>query len=381
MSKNLSNTAANFAALKMRAKKRIPAYAFEYLSGGCNDNLALEKNRLALDRVELEPRYLDGSPMSGTETSLLGDTWRYPFGIAPLGLGGIVWPGAAEAHASAAKALDIPYVLSTLATTSLETAAQRAGKNFWFQLYPPKDKVIRDDLIKRALAVNCRHLVVTIDVPVAGRRPKDVQNGLAIPPRIDIRTLWQSAIKPHWSAKTVMHGLPRFESVMPYVNQDASLAEVAEYIRVQLKAVVDENLLRDIRKDWPHYLIVKGVTTVRDARIAVDAGADAIVVSNHGGRQLDAARSSIDQLTTIAEAMSGNTVVMADSGVESGVDIARFLARGAKMVFSGRAFMYGVGAFGAPGALHAGELLATELEQVLAQLRCSTPAELGERLS
>lgn len=381
MPKNLSNSAANIAALKARAKKRIPAFAFDYLAGGCNDNLALAKNRHSLDSVALEPRYLDGDGLTGTETSLLGHAWRYPFGIAPLGLGGIIWPGAAEAHARAAKELNIPYVLSTLATTSLEKAVQLADGNCWFQLYPPKDISIRNDLIKRAQDAGCRHLVVTVDVPVAGRRPKDIQNGLAIPPRIDLHSLWQSALRPRWSVETLIHGLPRFESIMPYVDKTASLAEVADYIRIQLKAVVDEKLLREIRRDWPHHLIVKGISTVRDAQIAVDAGADALIVSNHGGRQLDAAIPAIDQLSGIVDSIGDNAVVMADSGVESGVDIARFLARGAQMVFCGRAFMYGVGAFGAPGALHSGEILAAELEQVLAQLRCASPAQLKERLS
>jgi len=380
MSISFSKQAASIGQLKRLTKKRIPAFAWEYLTGGCNNDLAVQRNREALDQVLLQPHYLDGQVPVTTESFLLGTSFSTPLGVAPLGLGGIVWPAAAEAHAAAAKTLGIPYVLSTLATTTIETAADLAGDSFWFQLYPPKDEAIRQDLMRRAADAGCRHLVVTIDVPVAGRRPRDIQNGLAIPPRIDVRSVLQALCRPRWSAATVRAGLPQFASIMPYVDRGASLADIADYIRVQLKAVVDQHLLRTIREHWPHKLIVKGVLNPADARLAVACGADAIIVSNHGGRQLDAAVSSIERLPAIVAAVGQQTTIMVDSGVESGVDIARFVATGAQMVFAGRAFMYGVGALGPAGALHAGQILCAEFEQVLAQLRCATPGDLPQHL-
>ncbi|MBX2824967.1 MAG: alpha-hydroxy-acid oxidizing protein [Gammaproteobacteria bacterium] len=380
MSTQLTNRAASIDSLQRLAKKRIPGFAWEYLSGGCNHDVAVQRNRSALDQVLLEPHYLDGQTLVSTSVDLLGTNYSAPLGVAPLGLGGIIWPHAAEAHAEAARSLGIPYVLSTLATTSIETAAKCAGESLWFQLYPPKDETIRADLIQRALAVGCRHLVVTIDVPVAGRRPRDMQNGLAIPPRIDARSVFQAACRPAWSVATLRAGLPQFASIMPYVDPGASLSEIADYIRIQLKAVVDRKLLQTIRESWPHQLIVKGILNPADARIAVECGADAIIVSNHGGRQLDAAVATIDRLPHIIETVGEKTTVMVDSGVESGVDIARFIASGAALVFSGRAFMYGVGAFGPAGAVHAGQLLCSEFEQVMSQLRCATPAELSKHL-
>jgi len=228
----------------------------------------------------------------------------------------------------------------------------------------------------RAEAVNCTHLVVTIDVPAAGRRPKDIRNGLAVPPKISLNSIAQTMARPAWAMATARQGMPQFASMMPYMKDVSNLREVANYIRTTLKDVVDFPMLQQLREQWTGKLIVKGVLSVADAQKALEAGADAIIVSNHGGRQLDAARPSVTALEEIVAALGDKIVVMVDSGVESGPDIARFLAQGAKMVFAGRAFMYGVGAFGQPGAAHSIELLRSELLQVMEQLRCPTPAGL-----
>ena len=373
---HLKKTTACVADLKQRAKRRIPGFAFDYVEGGCNSEVAVRGNRAALDAVKLRADYLTPYIAPNLSTELLGQIYSAPFGIAPLGLTGIVWPNATLFHASAAKQANIPFVLSTLSTNSIEQAAEHAEENFWFQLYPPSDLSIRADLIRRAEAVGCKNLVVTIDVPAAGQRPRDIKNGLAIPPRISHKSVMQSALCPAWSIATLKAGLPQFASIAPYMKDVSNMQDVANYIRTTLKDVVDQTMLKTIRDDWKGNLIVKGVNNVGDALLAVEAGADGLVVSNHGGRQLDAAQSSIETVRQIKAAVPEHIVVMVDSGVESGVDIARFLAQGAAAVFVGRAFLYGVGAHGEQGARHTIDILRDELTQVMAQLHCELPSQI-----
>ena len=363
--------------LKNRARKRIPGFAFDYVEGGCNHETALRRNRDSLDAIQLRADYLAPYSPPDLSVNLFGQDYAAPFGIAPLGLTGIVWPNASLMHARAAKKANIPYVLSTLSTSSIEDAAACAEENFWFQLYPPADLDIRADLVKRAEATGCKNLVVTIDVAAAGHRPKDIKNGLAIPPKITPKSVFQSALRPSWSIATLQAGLPQFASILPYMKDLSNIQDVANYVRNTLKDVVDEEILKTIRDSWQGNLIVKGINHADDALRAVAAGADGLIVSNHGGRQLDAAQASINTLESIRAAVPEHIVVMADSGVESGVDIARFLAQGASTVFSGRAFLYGVAAHGEEGAEHTIDILRDELQQVMSQLHCTNTEQLS----
>ena len=379
---HLKKQSACVADLKQRARRRIPGFAFDYVEGGCNSEVAVNGNRRALDSVKLRADYLLPYKAPDLSTQLLGQLYSAPFGIAPLGLTGIVWPNASLFHAKAAKQSNIPFVLSTLSTNSIEQAAACAEENFWFQLYPPSDLSIRADLIRRAKEVGCKNLVVTIDVPAAGQRPRDIKNGLAIPPRISPKSVFQSACRPAWSMATLQAGLPQFASITPYMKDVENMQDVANYIRTTLKDVVDQAMLKTIRDSWDGNLIVKGINNLGDAQLAVEAGADGIIVSNHGGRQLDAAQPTVDTLREIKAAMPGHIEVMVDSGVESGVDVARFLANGASAVFAGRAFLYGVAAHGEAGAQHTIDLLREELTQVMSQLHCETPSEIvGNRVA
>jgi isopentenyl diphosphate isomerase/L-lactate dehydrogenase-like FMN-dependent dehydrogenase len=376
MVRKLDNKAASVADLKRLTKKRIPQFAYEYLVGGCNNDRAVSHNRDALDNVFLQPSYLSRTQKSSLKTTALGVQYDAPFGIAPLGLSGLIWPKAAEYHASAAKKANIPYILSTLASTSIEDAAACAGSNLWFQLYPPKDTEIRLDLMRRAQQVGCNNLVVTIDVPVAGRRPNDIKNGLSVPPKISVNSIYQTLLRPSWALSTAFNGMPEFANMQPYMNKLSNLQDVANYIRSSLKEPVSIAILEQLRQQWPGKLIVKGVLSVEDAKLAVAVNADAIIVSNHGGRQLDLACSPVEMMREIVDSVGDKLEVYVDSGVESGVDIARYLALGAKMVFSGRPYMYGVGAFGQQGADHCIDIFYSELEQVMNQLGCSSPHEL-----
>jgi isopentenyl diphosphate isomerase/L-lactate dehydrogenase-like FMN-dependent dehydrogenase len=376
MVRKLDHKAASVADLKRLTKKRIPQFAYEYLVGGCNNDRAVSHNRDALDSVFLQPSYLSRTQKASLKTTALGVQYDAPFGIAPLGLSGLIWPKAAEYHASAAKKANIPYILSTLASTSIEDAAACAGSNLWFQLYPPKDTEIRLDLMRRAQEVGCNNLVVTIDVPVAGRRPNDIKNGLSVPPKISANSIYQTLLRPSWALATAFNGMPEFANMQPYMNKLSNLQDVANYIRSSLKEPVSIAILEQLRQQWPGKLIVKGVLSVEDAKLAVAINADAIIVSNHGGRQLDLACSPVEMMREIVDSVGDKLEIYVDSGVESGVDIARYLALGAKMVFSGRPYMYGVGAFGPQGADHCIDIFYSELEQVMNQLGCSSPHEL-----
>nr|CAA6816700.1 MAG: L-lactate dehydrogenase (EC [uncultured Thiotrichaceae bacterium] len=380
MVQSLKKTSACVADLKKRAKRRIPGFAFDYVEGGCNSEVALRSNRSALDAVQLRADYLAPYKAPELTTELFGQTYSAPIGIAPLGLTGIVWPNASLMHARAAKQANIPFVLSTLSTSSIEQAAECAEDNFWFQLYPPADLAIRADLMKRAAETGCQNLVVTIDVAAAGQRPRDTRNGLAIPPRITPHSVFQSALRPEWSVATLRAGLPQFASILPYMKDVKNMGDVANYVRNTLKDVVDADMLRLLRDAWQGNLIIKGINHVDDALRAVEAGADGLIVSNHGGRQLDAAEASVSNLRAIRDAVPDHIVVMADSGVETGVDVARFLTEGASTVFAGRAFMYGVAAHGEVGARHTIDLLTEELQQVMAQLHCVDPQSLSDHL-
>jgi len=376
MVRKLDYKAASVADLKVLTKKRIPQFAYEYLVGGCNNDRAVSHNRDALDNVFLQPSYLSRTQAASLKTTALGVQYDAPFGIAPLGLSGLIWPKAAEYHASAAKKANIPYILSTLASTSIEDAAACAGSNLWFQLYPPKDTEIRLDLMRRAQEVGCNNLVVTIDVPVAGRRPNDIKNGLSVPPKISVNSIYQTLLRPSWALATAFNGMPEFANMQPYMNKLSNLQDVANYIRSSLKEPVSVAILEQLRQQWPGKLIVKGVLSVEDAKLAAAINADAIIVSNHGGRQLDPACSPVEMMRDIVDSVGDKLEIYVDSGVESGVDIARYLALGAKMVFSGRPYMYGVGAFGPQGADHCIDIFNSELEQVMNQLGCSSPHEL-----
>lgn len=380
MVQSLKRKSACIADLKKHAKRRIPGFAFDYVEGGCNSEVALRRNRSALDNIQLRTDYLTPYNKPELSTELFGQTYSAPLGIAPLGLTGIVWPNASLMHARAAKKANIPFVLSTLSTNSIEQAAECAGDNFWFQLYPPADLEIRADLIRRAAATGCKNLVVTVDVAAAGQRPRDTRNGLAVPPRISPVSVFQSTLRPFWSLATVQAGLPQFASILPYMTDVKNMSDVADYVRNTLKDVVDAEMLRTLRDAWQGNLIVKGINHVDDALRAVEAGADGLIVSNHGGRQMDAAEASVSTLPAICAAVPEHIVVMADSGVETGVDVARFLAQGAAAVFAGRAFMYGVAAHGEQGATHAIDLLTEELQQVMAQLHCQRPEALRDHL-
>ncbi len=366
--------------LRQKAKKRVPKFAFEYLDGGCNEDVNLQRNTTDIRKVELRPQYLQKHQGSHMKTELFGHTYDAPFGIAPIGLQGLVWPNAGEILAKAAHKHNVPFILSTVSTTSIERASELTEGKFWFQLYHPAKDSLRDDILKRAQAANCDVLVLLCDVPTFGFRPRDIRNGLSMPPRMTLSNILQILGKPNWALNTLKHGQPNFATLKPYMPKDLDMSKLGQFMDKTFSGRLNEEKIKPIRDQWKGKIILKGVASEEDAERAVKLGLDGIIVSNHGGRQLDAGTSTIKPLVPIAKKYGGKLKVMMDSGMRSGPDIARTIASGAAFTFMGRSFMYGVSALGAEGGDHTIGLLKTQLQQVMEQICCERISDFPDHL-
>lgn len=356
--------------LRERAKQRIPRFAFEYLDGGCNEDVNLHKNTAELREVELKPYYLGQHSGAELKTELFGQVYDAPFGISPVGLQGLIWPNATEILAKAATEHNIPFVLSTVTTSSIERVGAITGGKFWFQLYHPADNALRDDILDRAEAAGCEVLVILCDVPTFGFRPRDIRNGLAMPPRMTLSNILQIMGRPTWALNTLIHGQPNFATMKKYMPKGLNMKQLGLYMNQTFSGRLNEAKIAPIRERWKGKLVLKGVATAEDTAMAIRLGLDGIIVSNHGGRQLDAGQSSVKSLAPIVEAHGGKIKIMLDSGLRSGPDVARALASGAEFAFLGRSFMYGVAALGNAGGQHTIAILKTQLKQVMEQICC-----------
>ncbi len=363
--------------LEKRARRRIPHYAWEYLDSGTGSEECLKRNRDAFERVSLVPRFLKGEIKPDTETELFGTTYAAPFGVAPIGLSSLMWPKCEMILAASANKSRIPYTLSTVANEAPEVIGPIAGEMGWFQLYPPRDDELRRDLLQRAGDAGFKALLVTADVPASSRRERQIRAGLTIPPKITPQMLYRSAIRPRWSLETLRAGQPRFRTLEKYVGA-AEMRQVAKFVGDKLGGTLSWEYLEETRKEWRGPLVLKGILDCDDARRAVDAGVDGIVVSNHGGRQFDGAPASLCVLPEIKRAVGSKTAVLFDSGVRSALDIARAIAMGADFVLLGRAFMFGVAALGRRGGDHTVAILKEELENIMTQLGCRSIGDLAE---
>jgi L-lactate dehydrogenase (cytochrome) len=326
------------------------------------------------------PRFLRGRVAPDTSLELFGQHYAAPFGIAPVGLQSLIWPNGEALLAKAASAHQIPYTLSTVAGADLETIGPIAGDMAWYQLYAPSDKAVMRDLLKRAKAAGFKTLVVTVDVPGPSRReemrlagaPIGSRNPMALTPRV----FWQCMTHPSWSLAALANGGKfSFKNLVRY-NKEGDGDDITTFIGRQLNGSLTWDYLAEIRAEWDGPLVVKGILHLEDARQALKAGADALVISNHGGRQLDAAPPSITILPQIRQALGNDIKLFFDSGVRSGLDIARALASGADFVLLGRAFMFGLACLGAQGGQHVGDILKDELQNTMVQLGVTTLEEL-----
>ena len=365
--------------LERRARRRVPHFAWEYLDSGTGDEAAVRRNRSALEEVMLTPELLKGPLTPDTTTELFGRTYASPIGIAPIGLSGLIWPGADVALARAAADRGIPHTLSTVATGSLEDVAAVAGEHGWFQLYPPREDELRDDLLERVADAGYTTLVVTADVPFPSRRERQKKARIRVPPVIGPALIVQSLLHPAWSLAVLRHGMPKFGTLEKYLDRN-TLRETAGFVGARLGGTLSWDYLAEVRKRWDGPLVVKGIMTPGDARRCVDVGADGVQISNHGGRQLEASPSPVEVLPAIVDALGGEVPVLFDSGVRSGADVARAVALGADFVFCGRAFMFSLGALGPAGPGHAYDVLQDGLVNVMHQTGCATLADLRDRL-
>ena len=366
--------------LKAKAKKRIPKFAFDYLEGGCNEDINLARNKADLQEVKLMPNYLKKFAGHDMTVNLFGHKYDAPFGISPIGLQGLIWPNSPEILAKAAFKNNIPYILSTVSTSSIERIATLSEGRAWFQLYHPTKNELRDDIIKRLQAVQCPVLVVLVDVPSFGFRPRDIRNGLAMPPKMSIKNILQVMGKPLWGIETLRAGIPGFASLKPYMPGNLNMSKLGQFMNQTFTGRIDVDKIKPIRDMWKGALVLKGIVNEEDAKRAIELGVDGIIVSNHGGRQIDAGESSIKPLKNLADKYGHQIKVMIDSGLRSGPDIARCLASGACFTFMGRPFMYGVGALGNKGGDHTIGILKAQLQQVMEQLGCETMEDFPSHL-
>lgn len=363
-----------------KAKSKIPKFAFEYLDGGCNEDINLQKNTHELRAVELAPYYLRQHTDAQLGTELFGHIYDAPFGISPIGLQGLVWPNAPEILAKAACKHNIPFILSTVSTSSIERIGEITEGKAWFQLYHPAEREIKDKIISRVAEAGYPVLVILSDVPTFGYRPRDIRNGLAMPPRMTLQNILQIMGRPEWALKTLYHGQPSFATLKPYMPAGLNMKQLGQFMNRTFSGRLNVQKIAAIRDQWKGKLVIKGIASEEDAAMAIRLGLDGIIVSNHGGRQLDAGQSAIKSLHPIVEKFSGQIKIMMDSGIRSGPDIARTLASGAEFAFLGRSFMYAVAALGEEGGDHMIVSLRVQLKQVMDQICCSQVSDLKNHL-
>lgn len=369
----------SIADLKRKAKKRIPKFAFDYLEGGCNDEVNLFKNESDFHNIQLMPQYLKKHTGVDMGTELFGHRYDAPIGISPIGLQGLLWPNAPEILAKSALKHNVPFILSTVSTSSIERIAEVSEGKFWFQLYHPAKKEVLDDILKRLESTACKTLVVLVDVPSFGFRYREIKAGLSMPPKMNVKNVFQAAIRPEWSLRTLQHGIPAFATLKKYMDKNLNMSQLGQFMNATFDKRVDMEKIAAIRDKWKGNLVLKGIASEQDMEKAISLGADGVIVSNHGGRQIDAGESSVKSLARLST-YGSKLKIMMDGGVRSGPDIGRSIASGADFTFAGRPFMYGVAALGQQGGDHTIALLKAQFQQVMEQLCCEKITDLRATL-
>lgn len=359
------------------AKRRMPHFAAEYLFAGTGYDEALENNRKAFNEVFLVPQYLKGTVNPNLKTKLFGYEYDAPFGMAPVGMTSLMWPGAEIALSKMSVKNNIPFSLSTVSCTSVEEVGKHLDGNGWFQLYPPADKAIRNDLLKRAKNSGFKTLIITADIPASSRRERLRMAGVSVPPKNNLRTFFQAAICPSWSIGTLINGIPAFGTMDQYSDGSwhGNAKSKAGFAGSQMQRYLDWDYLKEVRDIWKGPIILKGLMDIEDA-IKTTKFVDAIYLSNHGGRQLDIAPSTLQILPEIRKKVGSKFPIIIDSGFYSGQDICKGLMLGADFVMTGRPFIIGLAALGAKGANHVHDILKDELSNIMEQVCAENIIEL-----
>ena len=369
----------NIEDLRRLAKRRLPRGIFDFFDGAAEDEITLRANRAAFERVRLAPKMLAGVERIDTSTSILGGHSRMPIAIGPTGGIGFGWPFADVGVARAAAQAGIPYTLSTMATASIERIAREAGGRLWFQAYIFADRERTYTLVDRARQFGYEGLMVTVDVPVGGKRERDFRNDFAIRFKFTPRNVLDFASCPLWVLDILRYGMPKLENVAGFAPEARTTAEIASSVG-QWDADFDWDGLKAMRDRWPGKMLVKGILRADEAERLASMGVDAVVVSNHGGRQLDGAVAGLDALPPIVRAVKGKMSVLVDGGVRRGVDAIKAVALGAEGVMLGRATLYGACAAGEAGAARAIQILRDELVRSMQLSGVRSIADIGPDL-
>ncbi len=352
--------------LRQLARRKVPRAFFDYADSGSYNEETLRANRADLEAIKLRQRILVDVSARSLATTIIGQKVAAPFVLAPIGLCGMQHGDGEILSARAANEAGIPFTLSTMSICSIEDVAEATGKPFWFQLYVIKDRSFSKDILERAVKAKCNALVLTVDLQVLGQRHRDIKNGMTVPPEIRIKNVIDVATKPAWAWSILKGKRKTFGNLAGHVKGMDDVNSLAQWTNSQFDPALNWKDVEWIKKIWPGKLILKGILDVDDAKTAVKLGADAIVVSNHGGRQLDGAPSSISALPAIADAVGSDTEVLFDGGIRTGADAMRALAMGARACLIGRAYIYGLGAGGQAGVAKAIEILEKELSVTMA---------------
>jgi L-lactate dehydrogenase (cytochrome) len=362
----MSSEITSIFDLEAMAKQRLPEVIFDYVHGGSEQQITLERNLRDLRALALRQHDMRDVSDPKLDVVMVGDPARIPLAIGPTGLAGLTWPNGECEEAKAAAEFGVPYCLSTMSICSIEDVAAATGKPFWFQLYLMKKREVNESLIRRARDAHCPVLVLTLDLHVQGKRWADAKNGLSVPPKLTLHNMLDIGSHPGWLLSMAKSRRRTFGNLEHEVSQARNVSALTEWIEAQFDPSFDLDTVKWVRRIWDGKLVLKGIMHPDDAKLALDVGADAIIVSNHGGRQLDSAPSSISVLPAIADAVGERIEVLFDGGIRTGSDIVKALGRGAHACLSGRACLYGLAAEGAQGVLCALKIFEQELKDCMA---------------
>jgi L-lactate dehydrogenase (cytochrome) len=371
------NVVTCIADLRDRARKRLPRSIFEYADRGSYDEVTLGRNRSDLDALQFRQRVAIDLSQLSVATTVLGEPWTMPVAIAPTGMAGLFHRNGEICGARAAERFGVPFSLSTMSICSIEDVAGAVRKPFWFQLYMMKDRGFSEELIGRARTAGCSALILTLDLVVQGLRRRDPKNGLSVPPRLTLRNALDIAIRPAWALGVLSGKRLGFGNLESRLKEIGGLKTMAQWTTSQFDASITWKDIEWLRARWPGKLIVKGILDAEDARLAAAHGVDAIVVSNHGGRQLDGAPSTIAVLPEVVDAVASRCEVLFDGGVQCGQDVLKALARGARACLIGKSFLYALAANGEAGVLQALEIIRQELQVSMALAGCIDVREVS----
>ena len=366
--------------LRSLARRKVPKAFFDYLDSGSYNEETLRANRADLETIKLRQRVMVDVSERSLATTIIGQRVSAPFALAPIGLCGMQHGDGEILSAQAAEEAGVPFTLSTMSICSIEQVAEATSRPFWFQLYVIRDREFSRDILARAVAAKCSALVLTVDLQVLGQRHRDIRNGMTVPPEMRLSNIIEIARKPRWALSILRSKSKTFGNLAGHLEGMEDVTSLAQWTNNQFDPALNWKDVEWIKKVWPGKLIIKGILDVEDAKTAVKLGADAVVVSNHGGRQLDGAPSSISALPEIAQAVGSDTEVLFDGGIRTGADLLRALALGARACLIGRAYVYGLGAGGKAGVAKAIDILQKELSVAMALTGTTRVADIGTQV-